>query len=168
MLSVSLLLPSLFGWIPSDLKFSEWFQKRLRFSIKPTLSVLHADWSQTLRLRILEKRPTPRNSVGTGPEIKNDFPHARKSLGRLLKSILVSSDCWQDVSFEPTWTITRSIEDGRERSRPGISSSMTWTVAPGKPCVVALKKRTFLIMESPTNSVVGGKRGQGKSDCGFT
>lgn len=38
---------------------------------------------------------------------------------------------------------------------------ITGTVAPGKQCVVTLKKRTFLIMESPISRVVGGNRGRG-------
>lgn len=41
---------------------------------------------------------------------------------------------------------------------------MTGTVAPGKQCVIALKKRIFLVIESPIISVVGGKRGRG--ECG--
>lgn len=41
---------------------------------------------------------------------------------------------------------------------------MVGTVAPGKQCVIALKKRIFLVIESPIISVVGGKRGRSK--CG--
>ena len=55
---------------------------------------------------------------------------------------------------------------------PGSSPRMSLTVAPGKQRVVALKKRTFLKMLSPTSSVVGLKRGRGEggwrraSECG--
>ena len=38
---------------------------------------------------------------------------------------------------------------------------MTGTVAPGKQRVIVLKKRTCLMIESPTINVVGGKRGRG-------
>lgn len=44
----------------------------------------------------------------------------------------------------------------------------TETVAPRKQCVTALKKRMFLVMESPTIRVVGGKRGRGDADSGLT
>ena len=73
----------------------------------------------------------------------------------------VSSDFLREVSLEPTCTITRFMEGGRERSSVGSSSNITGTVDPGKQCVAALKKRTFLIIESPTISVVGEKSGRG-------
>lgn len=41
---------------------------------------------------------------------------------------------------------------------------MTGTAAPGKQCMATLKKLMFLIMESPTIRVVGGKRGRGICD----
>ena len=65
------------------------------------------------------------------------------------------------MSFIPAWTITLWIEAGSDCSREGSLSRMSGTVAPGKQCVAALKKRVFLIMESPTISVVGGNRGRG-------
>ena len=58
----------------------------------------------------------------------------------------------------------RTTDGGRDRMIPGSSPRMSLTVAPGKQRVVALKKRTFLKMLSPTSSVVGLKRGREKED----
>lgn len=46
---------------------------------------------------------------------------------------------------------------------------MTGTVAAGKQSVVALKKRTFLIIKSPIITVVGENSGRGEQDrgCGW-
>lgn len=118
------------------------------------------------RLRILLNRSAPRDTVAIGPEIKTLNAQVFRKLKRSLKSFLVSSDCRRAVSFDPTWTITRLIEDGSERSRPGSLSRMTGTVAPGKQCVVELKKRMFLVMESPTIRVVRRKRGRGDAEYG--
>ena len=112
-------LPKALGWTPSPLKKEERFQNKLKLSMKLKLWVLQADWSQVLRLRILLKRPTPRDRVGMGPLMNTAFPEFCKRLKRLLKSFLVSSDCWRAVSFVPTWTITLVVDAGREESKAG-------------------------------------------------
>lgn len=43
---------------------------------------------------------------------------------------------------------------------------MTGTVAPGRQRVIALKKRMFLVIDSPMINVVGGKRGERDVTCG--
>lgn len=53
------------------------------------------------------------------------------------------------------------MEVGRVFNREGSRVKMSRTFAPGKHRVTALKKRMFLIMESPTIKVVGGKSGRG-------
>ena len=54
------------------------------------------------------------------------------------------------------------MEDGRELISSGSLSRMDVTLAPGKQRVVALKKRIFLVMLSPTIKVVGETRGCGE------
>lgn len=65
----------------------------------------------------------------------------------------------------PTWMMSRFMEVGSDGRIFWRFFRMTGTVAPGKQRVVALKKRTLLIIESPIISVLGGKSGQG--DGGF-
>ncbi len=79
-----------------------------------------------------------------------------------------SEACCVCVSLDPTWTTTRFMEDGRERNSAGSLFNMSRTVEQGKQCVAALKKRTFLIIESPTIKVVGEKSGRGGGDWRFT
>lgn len=92
-----------------------------------------------------------------GPEIKMDFPQSFKTVKRRLKSFLVRSDSRRDVSFVPTCTTIVVMEVGREGSNSKSLSKMTGTVAPGKQRVMALKKRMFLVMESPMINVVVGE-----------
>ncbi|XP_049919744.1 uncharacterized protein LOC126409004 [Epinephelus moara] len=49
-----------------------------------------------------------------------------------------------------------------ENRLSGSLSLIFVTVAPGKQWVVELKKRMFLVMESPTMAVVGGNSGRGR------
>ena len=108
----------------------------------------------------------PLSSTGhCGNRTRDKNTHCTRKLKRSLKSFLVNSNCWRAVSFDPTWTITRLVEDGSECSRPGSLSRMTRIVAPGRQCVVELKKRMFLVMESLTISIVGRKRGRGDAEC---
>jgi len=73
----------------------------------------------------------------------------------------------RDASFDPTWTIMDVMEAGREGKRTQSLSVMTGTVAPRRVCVIALKKRISLVIESPMINMVGGKRGHGDEDCGL-
>ena len=130
-----------------------------RLSIKFILYEMHADLSQVFRLRIRVKRLAPRPNVGMGPETKTDFPQSFKTLKRSLKSSLVHSDSRRNVSFTTTWSTTLLMEEGSEGSRSRSLSTMTGTVAPEKLCVMTLKKRISLVMESPMINVVGGGRG---------
>ncbi|CAJ1057770.1 Hypothetical predicted protein [Xyrichtys novacula] len=63
-LAASMRLPVVFGWIPSDLKRDERFQKRLKLSTKAKLWAWQADWSQVCKLSTLLK-PTTRSGNGT-------------------------------------------------------------------------------------------------------
>ena len=57
------------------------------------------------------------------------------------------------------------MDDGIDGSKLWSFFKMSITVAPGKQCVVALKKRTFLTKESPIISDEGEKRGRGGEGC---
>ena len=57
------------------------------------------------------------------------------------------------------------MDDGSDGREPRSFSKMSVTVAPGKQSVVALKKRTFLINESPIIRDEGEKRGWGDEGC---
>ena len=52
------------------------------------------------------------------------------------------------------------MDEGSDCSSPVSFPSITGTMAPGKQQVVVLKKRIFLVMESPVTSVVGEKSGR--------
>ena len=122
------------------------------------------DCSQVFSARSLLKRPGL--WMGSGPLIKMDLPVAANRLKRSSKSNFVSSDCRRDVSLEPAWITIRVMEDGSESNNSGSLLIIAGTVAPGKQRVDALKKRISLVMESPTISVVGEKRGRGGGSCG--
>ena len=66
-------------------------KKRLKLSIKLKPRVLQAGLSQVFNRSSLEKRTSPRPSVGMGPEIKMDFPQVCRKSKRELKAHLVSS-----------------------------------------------------------------------------
>ena len=122
------------------------------------LLVLVAAWSQVWRLRSLLKRPALRPRVGMGPDIKTDFSQLFKNFKRSLKSPFVSSDCCRAVSFDPTCTITRFMEDGSDGISADSSPRMIETGAPGKQCA-AFTKRRFLIcwqQMGPMYLVLGG------------
>ncbi len=70
-----------------------------------------------------------------------------------------------DVSFVPTGSTILLMEVGSEGIRSRSLSNMSGTVAPGKWCVMAFKKRMPLVMESPMIRVVGAKRGRGDDVC---
>ena len=120
------------------------------------------DWSHVLRFRSLLNRSGRWDMIGRGPLIKTDFPQRFKKEKRSLKSRFVSSVCRRAISLWPVWSITRCMEDGRELISSGSLSRMDVTLAPGKQRVVALKKRIFLVMLSPTIKVVGETRGCGE------
>lgn len=67
----------------------------------------------------------------------------------------VKSDCCTAVSFNPICIITLFM--GVMEVKPGAFSEWQM-VTPGKQCVTALKKHTFLVMESPKITVDGDKK----------
>lgn len=169
-LLANILLPSLFGWTQSYHEKKQWFQNRLKLSIKPKLWTLQAEHCQVLGLSSLLKRAVPWPSVRMGPEIKMNFPQQFKRLKRMLKSFLSaqrnhkphrSSRCAGRIQF---------MDDGRDCDSPGSFFVMTGTVAPGKQCVTALQKRMFWVIESPPIREVGEKMGRGDEKivvCGW-
>jgi len=109
------------------------------------------------RVRVRLKRPTPRSSVGIGPD--------RKILSTAVEHINQADE----VSFQRLRLLAGGVgcanvhyycvDAGREGNRPGSFSRMSGTMAPGKQCVTALAKRRFLTMESPIIRVVRGMSG---------
>lgn len=70
------------------------------------------------------------------------------------KSVFRSSDCCLRMSFVPAWIMTLEIS-GLLASTWMVLSVMSWTVAPGKQCVIVAPHVTCLIIESPITRVVG-------------
>ena len=96
-----------------------------------------------------------------GPEIKTDFAQVHRISKRELKALLVSSVAARARSLDPTCTTIRVMDEGSDCSSLGCFPKITGTVAPGRQQVVALKKRIFLVIESPIIRVVGEKSGRG-------
>lgn len=93
--------------------------------------------------------------------MKMGFPQFFKKVNNSLFKI---SEYDLAESLDPTCTIMRVMEDGSDCSSPGSLSRMTWTVAPGKQCVAALKYQILHVIEDP--SLVREKRGRGDENCG--
>lgn len=94
--------------------------------------------------------------------MKTDLPQSFIMAKRRWKSLLSTSGSHRTTSFVPTCRIRRLMEWGKVWSSPGSLFIRSVTVAPGKQCVDALKKRMYLVMESPTIAVDGGNSGGGE------
>lgn len=77
--------------------------------------------------------------------MKTGFPQFFKKVNNSLKSLFKFSEHGLAESLNPT-----VMEDGGDCSSPGSLSSMTWTVAPGKQCVAALKYQILHVIEAPS------------------
>ena len=82
-----------------------------------------------------------------------------RSVKIFVKLDLHSSD---RVSFVPTWRRMLVMVDGREDKTSGSFMRISFVVAPGKQCVLALINWTFFVIESPMMTMVGLNRGSGR------
>ena len=105
------------GWVNAiGLKERRWIPKEIKIVHEVKTQ---AGLSQVFNRSSLEKRASPRPSVGMGPEIKMDFPQVRRKSKRELKALLVSSVAPQARSLDPTCTTMRVMDEESDCSSPG-------------------------------------------------
>lgn len=139
-------------WSALLLKTDQRSQKRLKLSKKKIPKKSHEPYKWTEAMCggygfCLKTRTV--TDCGNGISDKNS-PQDLNILKRQVKS-----DCCTAVSFNPICIITLFM--GVMEVKPGAFSEWQM-VTPGKQCVTALKKHTFLVMESPKITVDGDKK----------